>query len=65
MKQGDRFPTTHWTLVGRAGDGTSEGAVAAALSELLTRYRPALRAQWTRLRSELRRKTEWSPASRR
>ncbi len=44
IKQGDRFPTTHWTLVGRAGGGASEGAAAVALGELLTRYRPALRA---------------------
>jgi len=34
---GDRFPTTHWTMVRRAGGD------AAALSDLLRAYLPALR----------------------
>lgn len=38
-----RFPTTHWSLVARAGQDVT-GAKRQALSELLTRYLPALRA---------------------
>ena len=37
------FPTTHWSLVGRAGGGADAGQQGAALVELLTRYMPALR----------------------
>jgi DNA-directed RNA polymerase specialized sigma24 family protein len=39
----DYFPTTHWTLVGRAGRGDGEEK-RKALSQLLQRYMPALRA---------------------
>jgi len=38
-----RFPTTHWSLVARAGQDAAE-AKRQALGELLTRYLPALRA---------------------
>jgi RNA polymerase sigma-70 factor (ECF subfamily) len=38
-----RFPTTHWSLVARAGQDPAE-AKRQALGELLTRYLPALRA---------------------
>ena len=38
-----RFPTTHWSLVGRAAQDASE-AKRRALDELLARYQPALRA---------------------
>ena len=38
-----RFPTTHWSLVARAGQDATE-AKQQALGELLTRYLPALRA---------------------
>ena len=39
-----RFPTTHWSLVGRAGQDATENK-RQALGELLNRYLPALRAQ--------------------
>ena len=39
----ERFPTTHWSLVARAGSADSE-AGREALGRLLTRYLPALRA---------------------
>jgi len=38
-----RFPTTHWSLVARAGQDATE-TKRQALGELLTRYLPALRA---------------------
>ena len=38
-----RFPTTHWSLVARAGRDATE-AKRQALGELLVRYLPALRA---------------------
>lgn len=38
-----RFPTTHWSLVGRAGQDFAETR-RQALGELLLRYLPALRA---------------------
>lgn len=38
-----RFPTTHWSLVARAGQDSTE-TKRQALGELLTRYLPALRA---------------------
>jgi DNA-directed RNA polymerase specialized sigma24 family protein len=38
-----RFPTTHWSLVGRAGRDADEDR-REALGELLVRYLPALRA---------------------
>lgn len=38
-----RFPTTHWSLVGRAGQDATESK-RQALGELLSRYLPALRA---------------------
>jgi DNA-directed RNA polymerase specialized sigma24 family protein len=41
-----RFPTTHWSLVARAGLDTAE-AQRQALEELLVRYLPALRAHLT------------------
>jgi RNA polymerase sigma-70 factor (ECF subfamily) len=37
------FPTTHWSLVGRAG-GRAEGSSTQALAEVLRLYMPALRA---------------------
>lgn len=40
---GGRFPTTHWSLVARAGQDATE-TKRQALGELLTRYLPALRA---------------------
>ena len=39
-----RFPTTHWSLVGRAGQDATENK-RQAVGELLNRYLPALRAQ--------------------
>src|ERR1700678_1357040 len=36
------FPTTHWSLVARAGSGNAQ-AQRAALVQLLTRYMPCLR----------------------
>ena len=39
-----RFPTTHWSLVGRAGGRADAGAGRVALGELLRIYLPALRA---------------------
>src|SRR5258708_6679268 len=36
------FPTTHWSLVARAGSGTIE-AQRNALVQILTRYVPAMR----------------------
>ncbi len=42
----DTFPTTRWTLVGRAG-GEGDAANRDALGELLVRYMPALRAHLT------------------
>jgi DNA-directed RNA polymerase specialized sigma24 family protein len=41
--RGGRFPTTHWSLVDRAGQDVAE-AKRQALGELLVRYLPALRA---------------------
>jgi RNA polymerase sigma-70 factor (ECF subfamily) len=42
----ERFPTTHWSLIGRAG--TVDPAVKRqALGELLTRYMPAIKAYLT------------------
>ena len=39
------FPTTSWTLVGRAvADAADPAALRQALTELLNRYLPALRA---------------------
>jgi DNA-directed RNA polymerase specialized sigma24 family protein len=38
------FPSTHWSLVGRAGDPAGGEARRQALSSLLHRYLPALRA---------------------
>lgn len=38
-----RFPTTHWSLIGRARDG-QDAARRDALNQLLTRYWPALKA---------------------
>jgi hypothetical protein len=38
-----RFPTTHWSLIGRARDG-QDAVRRDALNELLTRYWPALKA---------------------
>ncbi len=47
QKDHERFPTTHWSLVNRAG--TAEATRASeALNQLLTRYLPALRAYLTR-----------------
>jgi RNA polymerase sigma-70 factor (ECF subfamily) len=40
---GGRFPTTHWSLVARAGQDATEPK-RQALGELLVRYLPALRA---------------------
>jgi DNA-directed RNA polymerase specialized sigma24 family protein len=40
---GGRFPTTHWSLVARAGHDATE-AKRQALGDLLVRYLPALRA---------------------
>ncbi len=40
---GARFPTTHWSLVARAGKDATE-AKRQALGEVLMRYLPALRA---------------------
>ncbi|MFH0982417.1 MAG: hypothetical protein V2A79_12880 [Planctomycetota bacterium] len=40
---GRQFPTTEWSLVGRAGQGRST-AQRASLGQLLARYLPALRA---------------------
>jgi hypothetical protein len=39
-----RFPTTHWSLIGQAGGEGGDNAHRAALSELLVRYLPSLRA---------------------
>src|SRR5262249_18049897 len=42
----ERFPSTHWSLIGRAG--TVDPAVKRqALAELLTRYMPAIKAYLT------------------
>ena len=38
------FPTTHWSLVGRAGYQGDEELHRAALNDLLKRYLPALQA---------------------
>lgn len=43
----ERFPTTHWSLVARAGVDPA-AAQREALGHLLTRYVPALRAHLTR-----------------
>jgi len=37
------FPTTHWSLIGRAG-GEADAVQSAALNELLKKYWPALKA---------------------
>lgn len=47
-----RFPTTHWSLVARAGQTTSDSQ-REALGELVRRYVPALRAHLT-LRKRIR-----------
>jgi RNA polymerase sigma-70 factor (ECF subfamily) len=39
-----RFPTTHWSLVGRAAGRAGAGAGPVALAELVRIYLPALRA---------------------
>src|SRR5262245_57970782 len=44
-RSGGAFPTTHWSLVGRAGQGAASGRVA--LGELIRIYLPALRAHLT------------------
>ncbi|MCH8922341.1 MAG: sigma-70 family RNA polymerase sigma factor [Planctomycetes bacterium] len=44
-----RFPTTHWSLVGRAG-AQADSSQRVALDELLRRYWPALRAYLVRKR---------------
>ena len=41
------FPTTHWSLLGRAA-GQDAGARRLALTELLMRYQPAMRAHVAR-----------------
>jgi len=38
------FPSTHWSLVGRAGQASDIPAQRAALTDLLHRYEPALRS---------------------
>lgn len=38
------FPTTHWSLIGQAGDRANDQDHRAALGELLKRYLPTLRA---------------------
>ncbi len=43
----EHFPTTHWSLVNRAG-GVEATQASQALNQLLTRYLPALRAHLTR-----------------
>jgi len=42
-----RFPTTHWSLVGRAVDRTRDASGRPALAELLRVYLPALHAHLT------------------
>src|SRR5687768_16829005 len=48
----ERFPSTHWSLVGRAGGaaGADAGVAREALADLLRRYLPALKVYLARKR---------------
>jgi RNA polymerase sigma-70 factor (ECF subfamily) len=54
------FPTTHWSLVAKAGQPTSDGAQREALEHLLRRYLPAFRTfLMTRYRLPRERADDW------